>query len=147
MYSESSQSSLQTVSLCIVKSYDTELEHRVDIAATSLHSSLLQPQGFRISSRNTCRADMRNNNNTQQMSTRALLTITAWQLEQPEMEGNLAVRITPYPGIKLPSCQLQACPCWPHNSEPLFPASAIKHLYNCPGAGLPPCSLQQQDQE
>lgn len=38
------------------------------------------------------------------------------------LEGGLAM---PFPGVKLPSCQLQAFSCWPHHSTPLI--TCIKH--------------------
>jgi len=41
----------------------------------------------------------------QQVSVYGLFTATAWQ--KPEMEGDLAIRITPYQGDNLPKSQLQ----------------------------------------
>jgi len=42
-------------------------------------------------------------------------------------------RTTPEPGIKLPCCQVHACPCWPHPSTPLSPASSTNSQF-CKGA-------------
>ena len=35
------------------------------------------------------------------------------------------------PGVKLSSCQLQACPCWPYRSTSLSPASSMSINKNC----------------
>jgi len=77
---------------------------------------------------------MWNTNSSQQMSACGLLTNTAWQWEKAAMEGDLAIGITPYPGVKLPTGQLQACPCWPHRSAPLSPASSISIKKSCTSA-------------
>ncbi len=61
-----------------------------------------------------------------------------------KLEGDLAIRTTPYPGTKLPSsqlpncqlpsCQLQACPCWPHCATQLLPASSMSIKTICTSA-------------
>ncbi len=98
----------------------------LSIGSTFLCSSACSNhEHLHTSSRSLCGADMRNTNSTQQMSACALLTNTAWQLDKPGMEGELAIRATPCPGIKLPCCEVQACPCRPHCSTPLSPASSM----------------------
>lgn len=115
-------------------------------------TSLMQHYAARlvsISSRRLSGAKLKNTRSTQCVPLFGLLTTKYGTGNSRELKTYSAIRITPDPGVKLPSCEVQACPCWPQPSTPVSPASSmsIRSLLGSPWAGLPRCSLQKQCQQ